>query len=66
MKIHVNVMPSPVQLVPVHKREPLNRVIDRLRELDDHDFDKSVKTAKWLRIFDKGMKWIEGKFYGRK
>lgn len=62
MKIHVNVMPSPVQLVSVHKREPL----DRLRELDDHDFDKSVKAAKWLRIFDKGMKWIEGKFYGRK
>ena len=66
MKIHVNVMPSPVQLVPVHKREPLDKVIDRLRELDDHDFDKSVKAAKWLRIFDKGMKWIEGKFYGRK
>ena len=52
MKIHVNVMPSPVQLVPVHKREPINRVIDRLRELEDHDFDKSVKAAKWLRIFD--------------
>lgn len=66
MKIHVNVIPSPVQLVPVHKREPLDKVIDRLRELDDHDFDKSVKSAKWLRIFDKGMKWIEGKFYGRK
>lgn len=66
MKIHVNVMPSPIQLVTIHKREPINRVIDRLRELDDHDFDKSVKAAKWLRIFDKGMKWIEGKFYGRK
>lgn len=66
MKIQVNVIPSSVQLVQVHYREPLNRVIDRLRELDDRDFDKSVKAAKWLRIFDKGMKWIEGKFYGRK
>ena len=66
MKIHVNVISSPTELVTVHKREPINRVIDRLRKLDDHDFDKSVKAAKWLRIFDKGMKWIEGKFYGRK
>lgn len=66
MKIQVNAIPSSVQLVQVHHREPLNRVIDRLRELDDHDFDKSVKAAKWLRIFDKGMKWIENKFYGRK
>ena len=66
MKIHVNVIPSQVQLVTVHKREPINRVIDRLRKLDDRDFDKSVKAAKWLRIFDKGMKWIKGKFYGRK
>ena len=66
MKIHVNVIPSPAELVTVHKREPINRVIDRLRKLDDRDFDKSVKAAKWLRIFDKGMKWIEGKFYGRK
>ena len=66
MKIHVNVMPSPAELVQVHHREPLNRVIDSLRELDDHDFDKSIKTAKWLRIFDKGMRWIEGKVYGRK
>lgn len=66
MKIQVNAMPSSVQLVQVHHREPLDRVIDRLRELDDRDFDKSVKVAKWLRIFDKGMKWIEGKFYGRK
>lgn len=46
--------------------EPINMVIDRLRKLDDRDFDKSVKAAKWLRVFDKGMKWIEGKFYGRK
>ena len=66
MKIHVNVIPSPAELVTVHKREPINRVIDRLRKLDDRDFDKSVKAAKWLRIFDKGMKWIEDKFYGRK
>ena len=51
MKIHVNVMPSPVQLVPVQKSEPLDIVIDRLIELDDHDLDKSVKSSKLMRIF---------------
>ncbi len=40
MKIHVNVIPS-AELVTVHKpAKPINRVIDRLRKLDDHDFDK--------------------------
>ncbi len=38
MKMLRNVIPSPQELVTVHKREPINRVIDRLRKLDDHDF----------------------------
>ena len=66
MKIHVNWIPSRAVLVKGHNGEPIERGSDWLRKLDDRDFDKSVKAAKWLRIFDKGMKWIEGKFYGRK
>ncbi len=42
------------RLVTVHKREPINRVIDRLRKLDDHDFDKSVQRSGCG--FDKGMR----------
>ena len=64
MKIGVDYIETGVFPVEVHHRESMDRVIDRLRQLDDQAFDKSVKAAKVLRIVDKGVRWIEGKFYG--
>ncbi len=38
------------ELVTVHKRKPINRVIDEAAQVEDtfHDFDKSVKAAEMI------------------
>ncbi len=62
MKIHRNVTPSPAELVTVTCRELINRALTAAQVGRPCDFDKSVKAAKWLWIFDKGMRWIEASF----
>lgn len=52
--------------VTVHRRLPINDVIDILRNLDKPSFEKAVRSARWLRFFDKSIKWIEGKFYEKR
>ena len=52
--------------VTVHRRLPINDVIDILRGLDKPSFEKAVHSARWLRFFDKSIKWIEGKFYEKR
>lgn len=64
MRIGVNYIETGALPVEVHHLEPVSKVIDHLRQLDDQTFEKSVKAAKVLRIVDKGVRWIEGKFYG--
>ncbi len=56
MKIHVMVIPSPAELVIWYMLLHQQWVIDRLRKLDDYETSTSRSAAKWLVIFDKGMR----------
>lgn len=58
---YIETAPAPV----VVRRDPTSRVIDKLRKLDDRTFNRSVKAAKVLRVLDKGIRWIEKRFYDR-